>query len=181
MAPDLAEVDASLGVAMWVLLLLSAMVMPLGLIARKMAKPPLSELLTWLGLLCMGLGSSLFVLTLLRETALLAARAVDWLWPSFFSMADFRAETALMLPVVGFLVTLLGFWNARRTASVVRVDVPIANLPEALQGFNVAQISDIHLGPTIKGPYLRRIVEKVNALDADMVAITGDLVDGSVQ
>lgn len=180
-ANDLAEIQASLGVATWVLLLLSALVMPFGLIARKMAKPPLSEWLTWLGLLCMGLGSSLFVLTLLREAAMLAARAVDWLWPSSFSMADFRADTALMLPLVGFLVTLCGFWNARRTAAVVRVDVPIPNLPEALQGFNVAQISDIHLGPTIKGPYLSRIVEKVNALDADMVAITGDLVDGSVR
>lgn len=63
---------------------------------------------------------------------------------------------------------------------MVRVDVPIANLPKALQGFNVAQISDIHMGPTIKRPYLTRIVARVNALDADMVAITGDLVDGSV-
>ena len=153
-APDLPDVDASLGVAIWVLLMLSALLMPLGFIARRFTKRPLSEFLTWLGLLCVGLGSLLFVLTLLLEAMLLAARALGWVWPTLFSMADFRADTALMLPVVGFLVTLLGFWNARRTASVVRVDVPIADLPEALQGFNVAQIRDIHLGPTIKGPYL---------------------------
>jgi predicted MPP superfamily phosphohydrolase len=84
------------------------------------------------------------------------------------------------VPLLGVLVTLLGFLNARRTAAVVRVDVPIKGLPPALQGFTLAQISDIHVGPTIKQAYLRRIVDKVNALGADVVAITGDLVDGKV-
>lgn len=58
--------------------------------------------------------------------------------------------------------------------------MPIKDLPVAWQGFTVAQISDIHVGPTIKQGYLRRIVDKVNALEADVVAITGDLVDGRV-
>ena len=70
--------------------------------------------------------------------------------------------------------------NARRTASVRRVDVPIAGLPEALHGFSVAQISDLHVGTTIREEYVRRIVARVNGLRADMVAITGDLVDGKV-
>ena len=60
------------------------------------------------------------------------------------------------------------------------MDVPITNLPAALHGFTVAQITDIHVGPTIKTRYLQAIVRRVNTLDADMVAITGDLVDGSV-
>ena len=63
----------------------------------------------------------------------------------------------------------------------MRVDVPIAGLPTALQGFSIVQISDLHIGPTIKRRYLQAIVDRVNALGADMVAITGDLVDGSVQ
>ncbi|MEP6964892.1 MAG: metallophosphoesterase, partial [Polaromonas sp.] len=66
------------------------------------------------------------------------------------------------------------------TAAVVRVDVPIRGLPPAWHGFTVVQISDIHVGPTIRRPYLRRIVDRVNALEADLVAITGDLVDGQV-
>ncbi len=60
------------------------------------------------------------------------------------------------------------------------VDVPIERLPVGLQGFTIAQISDIHVGPTIKRPYLQAIVDAVNRLGADMVAVTGDLVDGSV-
>ncbi|MEO8922854.1 MAG: metallophosphoesterase, partial [Caldimonas sp.] len=78
------------------------------------------------------------------------------------------------------LVTAWGFVNARRTAAVVRIDVPVADLSPALHGFSIAQISDIHVGPTIRRPYLEAIVDAVNRLDADMVAITGDLVDGSV-
>ncbi|MBK9441000.1 MAG: metallophosphoesterase [Comamonadaceae bacterium] len=182
-APDLSAVHPILGAALWVLLLLSALLLPMGLLARRITTPVLSNVLTWMGLLCMGLGSSLFVFALLREVTLLAAQGLHWFWPSvspLAALANFRADTALMVPVLGLLVTLWGFSNARRTAAVVRVDVPIANLPAALQGFRMVQISDIHLGPTIKGAYLKRIVERVNSLSADLVAITGDLVDGSV-
>lgn len=63
---------------------------------------------------------------------------------------------------------------------MTRVDVPIAGLPPELDGLRIAQISDIHVGPTIKAPYVRAIVEAVNALQPDIVAITGDVVDGSV-
>jgi predicted MPP superfamily phosphohydrolase len=63
----------------------------------------------------------------------------------------------------------------------VEVEVPLAGLPEALRGFTIAQISDIHVGPTIKRRFVQGIVDRVNRLDADMVAITGDIVDGSVR
>ena len=59
--------------------------------------------------------------------------------------------------------------------------MPIAGLPAALDGFTIAQISDVHVGPTIKRPYVEAIVDAVNRLDVDLVAITGDLVDGSVR
>lgn len=180
-APDLAPIAPALGIALWCMLMLSAILLPMGLLARRVAKPPLSEILTWLGLLCMGLFSSLLVLTLLRELLLAVAWLVESLWSGVVSMDALRADSALALPIVAVLVSALGFWNARRTATVVQVDVPIANLPEALQGFTVAQISDIHVGPTIKTHYLQRIVDRVNGLQANMVAITGDLVDGSVK
>jgi hypothetical protein len=88
--------------------------------------------------------------------------------------------SALAVLLAATLVTALGFLNARRTAAVVPVEVPVAGLPPALHGFTVAQISDVHVGPTIRHGYLQRIVDAVNRLGADMVAVTGDLVDGSV-
>lgn len=90
-------------------------------------------------------------------------------------------QSALAVPMLALFVSLVGLANARRLAAVVKVDVPIANLPAALHGFTIAQISDIHVGPTIKGGYLDRIVDRVNGLNADLIAVTGDLVDGSVQ
>jgi len=179
-APELSSIDSGLGIALWTILTLLSLLMPMGLLARRLTKPPLSEVLTWMGLLCMGLFSSLLVMTILREVLLAVALGVDWLWPGALALAGLRTATAEALPVVALLITTLGFWNARRTATVVSVDVPIANLPETLQGFTVAQISDIHVGPTIKTQYLQRIVDKVNRLNANLVAITGDLVDGSV-
>ena len=161
-------------------LVVSALVMPLGLMARRLARPPLAHLLSWAGLLCMGLFSSLLVLTLLRDAALGLLWLADLLAPGALPLAQWRSLSAQAVALLAGLVTLLGFLNARRTAAVVRVNVPIIGLPPAWHGFTVAQISDIHVGPTIRRPYLRRIVDKVNALEADLVAITGDLVDGKV-
>jgi predicted MPP superfamily phosphohydrolase len=69
---------------------------------------------------------------------------------------------------------------ARRVAPVVEVMVALAGLPKELEGFTIAQISDLHVGPTIKRNFVAAVVDRVNRLQADMVAITGDVVDGSV-
>ncbi len=180
LAADLATTAPWLANALWLGLIASALFMPMGVLARRFARPPLDKLLTWAGLLCMGLFSSTFVLTLLRDLLLGALTLAQDVLPVSLAFSSLRAQSALMLPVLALLITILGFWNARRTAQVVRVDVPIANLPDALVGFSMAQISDIHVGPTIKARYLQRIVDRVNLLGADLVAITGDLVDGSV-
>jgi len=173
----------ALPLVQWLLvigLVLSALLMPMGLLAGRIVKQPLADVLTWVGLLFMGLFSSMLVLTLARDAGLLLLWLADLALPGRLPLAWLRVASAEAVPLLGVLVTLLGFLNARRTAAVVKVDVPIKNLPPALQGFTVAQLSDIHVGPTIKRQYLRRIVDKVNTLDADVVAITGDLVDGKV-
>lgn len=174
---DVTEVHFLLGVGLSGYLLVSALLLPFGLLATRLAPSRWAPALTWIGLLFMGAFSSLFVLALVRE-AVLAGLA--WPWPGGLVDAEVRAYSALAVPVLAWMATLGGLWNARRTAAVVRVDVPIANLPQALHGFTVAHITDIHVGPTIKKDYLQRIVHRVNGLEADMVAITGDLVDGSV-
>ena len=156
-------------------LVASAVLMPMGLLARRVRNRAWSVVLAWAGLIFMGLFSSIFVLTLLRELLLLVGSLVGG--PS----AALERVSAQAVVIVAVLVTVWGYVNARRRAKVVSVDVPIAGLPEALQGFTIAQISDIHVGPTIKAPYLQAIVDAVNGLRADMVAVTGDLVDGSVR
>jgi hypothetical protein len=166
--------------ALAITLALSAALMPWGVLARRVRSRRWSDRLSWAGLGFMGLFSSLFVLTLARELLLLPAQAVLVFSPTAFDAQGLALWSAAAVALAALAVTLVGLWNARRTAAVVIVDVPIRDLPAALHGFSIAQISDIHVGPTIKRGYLQSIVDAVNALDADMVAVTGDLVDGSV-
>lgn len=146
-----------------------------GLLSYAIRRQPLADRVAWAGLLALGMFSSLLVLTLLRDIVLLVAAIFGW------HDSVLLAASAAAVPLLAAVVTAIGFINARRVARVVDVEVPIADLPHALHGFTIAQISDIHVGPTIKRGYLDAIVERVNALHADVVAVTGDLVDGSVQ
>jgi predicted MPP superfamily phosphohydrolase len=123
-------------------------------------------------MLALGGWGILFVLTLLRDLLLLVT--LPWTLPSI------GPTSALAVPVLAVLLCLCGWMAARRTASVKEVDVPIAGLSAALQGFTIVQLSDVHVGSSVKRPYVQAIVDAVNRLDADAVAITGDLVDGRV-
>ncbi|WP_211451072.1 metallophosphoesterase [Collimonas antrihumi] len=156
-------------------LLLSFLLIPAALLARVVQRQPLSDRLAWAGMLAMGVFSSLLLTTLLRELCL-------WLSPWFALNQDqFAFWSAVAVLLLTAVTTVIGFFNARRLAAVVNVDVPISGLPAALHGYSIVQISDIHVGPTIKRNYLDAIVNKVNTLEPDLIAVTGDLVDGSVQ
>ena len=152
------------------LLLASTLLLPMGLLARFLdLRQGTADRLSALSGLIMGLFSSLLVLTLLRDVILL-----------FVATPALETPSAIAVIALALALTAVGFVNARRTARVVHVDVPLADLPVALHGFTIAQISDIHVGATIKQAYVRAIVDRVNGLGADLVAITGDVVDGSV-
>ena len=168
-------IDAAWQATGALLLVLSYLLIPAGLLSRGIKQQPLSDRLAWVGMLIMGLFSSLLLLTILREIVLLVLPLFGALTP------DMVESTAWAVIGCALLLTVIGYANARRLAAVVDIDVPIKGLSPALEGFTIVQISDIHVGPTIKRSYLRAIVDKVNSLKADMIAITGDLVDGSVQ
>ena len=159
------------GWAIGILLLLSSVLLiPVGMLSRFLiARRRLADRLSWAGALAMGFFSSLLVLTLLRDLLLL-----------LYSPPAFVVVSAALVPVLTLLVSLIGFVNARRVPRVLTIEIPIANLPASLAGFTIVQLSDIHVGATIKRDYVQRIVDRVNTLDADLVAITGDVVDGEV-
>lgn len=163
-----------------VLLVLSLSVLPFAEYARRNKQNPCADQLAGAGFLAMGFFSSLLVLTLLREVVLLGGYAASGYLIEVATLQRIRGWSAAAVPVLAVVITLLGYINARRRAAIRTVEVPIAGLPEALRGFSIVQITDIHVGATIKHGYVSRIVDAVNGLDADMIAITGDVVDGSV-
>jgi hypothetical protein len=71
--------------------------------------------------------------------------------------------------------------SARGEHEIVDVEVPIARLPKALDGFTIVQLSDLHVGMTIDRAFVQRVVDRTNALSPDLIALTGDLVDGQVE
>ena len=162
-------------------LVLSACLIPFGFRMRRARPAGRAKALMWAGLIALGAFSTLLVLTFARDVALLLALAADALLPGEIPLRAIEQWSALAVPIVTALLTIVGFRNARRVASVRTIEVPIAALPAPLHGFTIAQITDVHVGPTIDGNHVEAVVEAVNRLEADLVAITGDLVDGSVR
>ncbi|MFZ5571968.1 MAG: metallophosphoesterase [Thermodesulfobacteriota bacterium] len=77
-------------------------------------------------------------------------------------------------------MTGYGVAEARQIPEIKTIRIPFDHLPSDLDGFRIVQLTDIHVGSTIKRPFVEGIVAAANTLSADIVAITGDLVDGSV-
>lgn len=135
-----------------------------------------------------------------ERTVPAAIRTFAWIWMGVWFMAfavsvflepvrwilAFVPATAGAGPVVSAAtlagVIALAGWGylSTRAPRIQRVRVEIAGLDPRLAGFRIAQLSDVHVGNTIDRAYIQRIVDACNALDADLVAVTGDLVDGTV-
>jgi predicted MPP superfamily phosphohydrolase len=74
----------------------------------------------------------------------------------------------------------LGTYGVLRGPRVKHVTVALAKLPRSASGFRIALVSDIHLGPTLGRGFAQRVVDTVNGTQPDLIAVVGDLVDGSV-
>ena len=165
---------AALGTAL-VLVFLSAT--PL-LLFRLRSHPQLywlTDPLAWVAYLGMGFFIVCTTLLILRD---LGGLLLGLVYPIDAALHAYLDGAAFAF---SWVAAVYGYYQARRTPAVRRVEVPIANLPSALVGLRIVQISDLHVGPTIKGPFVERVVARVNQLQPDLIAFTGDLADGSVE
>lgn len=160
----------------WAVLGLGFASIPAAMASTRMRPSWKEQVLHWGGMLWLGAFGLLL-------TATGVADLVGWGWrlvgsaPEPLALARGKA-----LAVVGVVLPalLLAFRTARAPAKVERVRVPVSGLGAGLSGMKVVQISDIHIGPTLDRRFMQRVVDQVNALQPDVVAVTGDLVDGSV-
>lgn len=135
------------------------------------------ELVQALSFLCMGWVSFLVVLTVGRDVLMLATAALPPL-ASVYTLLD--EAGAAWVPVAALAAVGVGALAAWRGPYVRRVDVPVEGLAPDLDGLRIVQISDLHVGPTMRSAYVQRVVDMTKALAPDLVALTGDIVDGSV-
>ncbi len=91
-----------------------------------------------------------------------------------------RWRAASVVTLVG-IVGAVAVVQALRGPMVRAVEISLRRWPPALDGFRIVQISDIHIGPILDRRFARDVVERCNALDPDLIAVTGDLVDGSAR
>jgi predicted MPP superfamily phosphohydrolase len=125
------------------------------------------------------LGVAFVLVTILAATDLL-------LWglsllgglPHDQGVEDLRALATLALTG---MYTTAAVGNALRVPRVKRVEVELPRWPAALDGFRIAQLSDVHIGPLLRRDFAAAVTRCTNDLEADLVVITGDLVDGSVE
>jgi predicted MPP superfamily phosphohydrolase len=86
---------------------------------------------------------------------------------------------SLILAATALALGAWGTWQAVRVPAVHTLEIRLPNLPAVLDGFSIVQISDIHIGPLLKRDWLQQVVDRANALKPDLVALTGDMVDGA--
>jgi uncharacterized protein len=100
-------------------------------------------------------------------------------WIGVGPEASFGAFRLASVGVVATIAALLawGFTGGQAQVERTHVRVPLSGLAEGLRGLRIVQLSDLHIGNGLEGRRLERLVEGVNALEADLVVLTGDLFD----
>jgi len=130
-----------------------------------------------LSFVCMGWLSFLLVLTVGRDGLLLVTAAL----PGLAAVHRLLDEAgAAWVPVIALAAVCVGALAALRGPYVRRVDIPVEGLAPDLDGLRIVQISDLHVGPTMRRAYVQRVVDMTKDLAPDLIALTGDIVDGSV-
>ncbi len=144
------------------------------------AKPLFLAAFSWLGLLLF-----LVSLLLLGEIARVAVELVQRLQASAPEDPQRRMVLSRLFAGAVALASVglggLALRSGLARVAVKRVEVALERLPEAMHGTTIAQLTDVHIGPTIRKDFVEEVVHRTNALAPDVIAITGDLVDGTVE
>ncbi len=82
------------------------------------------------------------------------------------------------LGILAIILSAIGTWQGIRVPDVKQVHVNVRHLPKELDGFRIAQLTDLHACRLMNAEWMRAVVDKTNALNPDLMVVTGDLVDG---
>jgi predicted MPP superfamily phosphohydrolase len=97
------------------------------------------------------------------------------------SRRQFLGIAAAVTPPL-LTVSMVGIARSQIEGFRVRsIEISIPDLPRDLRGLTIAHVSDMHIGPFTNGKVVRDIVESVNSLGADLVLLTGDLINSDLK
>jgi len=120
----------------------------------------------------------LVFLLVIKDFLFLLLLISRWLGGSWY-LPFTPAVRSTLLVCTALGLSLFGTWQSLRVPRVHSVNISLPGLPPELEGFSIAQLSDVHIGPLLKGSWLAEVVSRTNELDADLVVLTGDMIDGS--
>ena len=177
-------IDPGLGEPARTIALAAVALMAALLVASPIAERSLSRRasrwLSWPASLWMGAGFWMLLLLFASDAALWiaggAARAAESGAADVDTAAVWRA---VIVVAITALALAAGLRSGLAPPRLRREEFAIARWPSALDGFRIVQISDIHIGPLLGSGFAAHLAQRVNALSPDLVAVTGDLVDGS--
>ena len=154
--------------------------MPAVLVIRKVSTVPMQAPLQF-GYSFFGILSVILAFVLLRDLGWGIGRMLSLVPTDEVARGQWLTYSSRIALVAGVGISLVSWYVARRPARLREVNIRIPDLHPDLVGLRIAHISDIHLDQTTSQDLLRNIVRRTNALKPDLVALTGDLVDGSVR
>jgi predicted MPP superfamily phosphohydrolase len=163
------------------LVLLAVLLVTRPLAERLIGARPAGAL-AWPTFLWMGASFLLLLVLLVTDAVLSLASGAAWAVgdPRAAASVSHAAEAAFVV-VGAAAVSLYALVLALRPPTLRAIELALADLPEALDGFRIVQLSDLHIGPLRGRRFAAALVARVNSRSADLVAITGDLVDGNVE
>lgn len=133
--------------------------------------------LSWISSICIAFWSTYIFLSLIIDLLSLLSLPIP-INPERRQFLLYSIHKAVFALSGG--LTVIGAYQAVRGPKVVKTEIKIDKLPEKLKGLTIAQISDLHIGPTIRKNYVKQVVEQTNALNPDLIFLTGDIADALV-
>jgi len=127
-----------------------------------------------------------FLILLLKDLCMQILGIFEHLFKSDYIADNSKREflkKSLSISVIGVsgVASIYGFHSSRKGPTIIEQNIFLENLPIEYEDFSIAQISDLHVGPTIKKNYVENVQKKIDHINPDLIAVTGDLVDGSVK
>lgn len=118
----------------------------------------------------------LFFLTVILDVML----GIAWLARRGRSLdLSIRMWARYVVGMSAIALSIIGVHQALQVPGVRRIELTLHDLPPGMDGFRVVQLTDLHISRLLDAPWAQQVVERTNALNPDLIVITGDLVDGT--